>query len=433
MLKSQLTCSHCSKIYKDPILLPCDDTICRQHLYERDVVKANRIKCNKCNEEFGVRDNEFKSNETLANLIESQCYLRAEEISLKKDLEESIRQFFEFYEEFQQNKSKLESDVFEHFQEMRFKIDEHRERIKERIDHIALAMVDQTKESEATYLKSLKEHFSSFDDGKSLQIKLTEIEEMFRNPNLLIETIREMEQKQHESLNEIQSKLNQINRVKEFCEETNTFQPNSILLNQIETSSLFGLLKLNQYSNINSLKSQILEGEQQLLELIKLCEFSPNDKWSLLYRATRDGFGSSDFHSRCNGHSNTLTIFKAKGSGFIFGGFSSVEWEPYARGGFKSDPNAFIFSLTNGENKPVKIKIDPNRYQYAILCHSEWGPTFGRDIQIANNGNTTMEGYSQLGWTYRHPQYRSGTNEACTFLAGSHKFKLNEIEVYVRE
>jgi 2'-5' RNA ligase len=417
MLKSQLTCSHCSKIYKDPILLPCDDTICRQHLYERDVVKANRIKCNKCNEEFGVRDNEFKSNETLANLIESQCYLRAEEISLKKDLEESIRQFFEFYEEFQQNKSKLV----------------HRERIKERIDHIALAMVDQTKESEATYLKSLKEHFSSFDDGKSLQIKLTEIEDIFRNPNLLIETIREMEQKQHESLNEIQSKLNQINRVKEFCEETNTFQPNSILLNQIETSSLFGLLKLNQYSNINSLKSQILNGEQQLSELIKLCEFSPNDKWSLLYRATRDGFGSSDFHSRCNGRANTLTIFKAKGSGFIFGGFSSVEWEPYARGGYKSDPNAFIFSLTNGENKPVKIKIDPNRHEYAIRCDSEWGPTFGRDIRIFNNANTTMDSHSDLGSSYIHPQYEFGTNEACTFLAGSHKFKLNEIEVYVRE
>jgi hypothetical protein len=99
-------------------------------------------------------------------------------------------------------------------------------------------------------------------------------------------------------LNEIQVKLNKINQVKEFCEETNVFYPNSISFNQNEETSLFGLLKLKQYSNINSLKSQILKDEQQLLALINLCEFSPNDKWTLLYRGCRDGFGAVDFHSR---------------------------------------------------------------------------------------------------------------------------------------
>jgi hypothetical protein len=58
--------------------------------------------------------------------------------------------------------------------------------------------------------------------------------------------------------------------------------------------------------------SQILKGDRQSFELIKLCEFSPNDKWSLLYRGTRDGFGAKDFHSNCDGHSNTLTILKAR-------------------------------------------------------------------------------------------------------------------------
>jgi hypothetical protein len=49
----------------DPIQLPCGDLICRQHLLERDVVKENRIKCKKCNEEYGVKDNQFKSNNQL--------------------------------------------------------------------------------------------------------------------------------------------------------------------------------------------------------------------------------------------------------------------------------------------------------------------------------------------------------------------------------
>ena len=69
--KSQLTCSYCLKIYKDPIELPCGDSICLEHLKEKDVFKQNQIKCKKCNEEFRVKDNEFKSNNELKTLIES--------------------------------------------------------------------------------------------------------------------------------------------------------------------------------------------------------------------------------------------------------------------------------------------------------------------------------------------------------------------------
>ena len=56
------------------------------------------------------------------------------EKSLKRELEVSVRRFFEFYEEFIQNKSKLELDVFDYFREIRFQIDEHRERLKQQID-----------------------------------------------------------------------------------------------------------------------------------------------------------------------------------------------------------------------------------------------------------------------------------------------------------
>jgi hypothetical protein len=113
--------------------------------------------------------------------------------------------------------------------------------------------------------------------------------------------------------------------------------------------------------------SQILNDEQQCSELLKVCEFSPNDKWSLLYRATRDGFGSSVFHSKCDGHSNTLTILKTKDSSYIFGGFAAVSRESTANIKFKSDVNAFIFSLTNKEDRPLKMKIDPKKHHRAYF------------------------------------------------------------------
>jgi hypothetical protein len=80
------------------------------------------------------------------------------------------------------------------------------------------------------------------------------------------------------------------------------------------------------------------------------------------------------------------------------------------------------------------MKIDSNEHQYAIRCHSENGPTFGfGDIRIANNANTTTDSTSNLGFAYKHPQYAHGTNEAQSFLAGSKRFQLDEIEVYQKE
>jgi hypothetical protein len=79
------------------------------------------------------------------------------------------------------------------------------------------------------------------------------------------------------------------------------------------------------------------------------------------------------------------------------------------------------------------MKIDPNSHQYAIGCHSSRGLLFGNDIIIADNVNTPMDSVSNLGHNYKHPQYAYGTNEAQTFLAGSHKFQLDEIEVYQKE
>ena len=85
---------------------------------------------------------------------------------------------------------------------------------------------------------------------------------------------------------------------------------------------------------------------------------------------------------------------------------------------------------------------DPNR---AIYCSSRFGPIFGGliieegqkwvngDIRVADNGNVNTDSISFLGNAYKHPSYFSGTKEANSFLAGSYKFQLDEIEVYKKE
>jgi hypothetical protein len=98
--------------------------------------------------------------------------------------------------------------------------------------------------------------------------------------------------------------------------------------------------------------SQILDRNQSV-DLINLCGFSSKEKWTLLHRGTRDGFGSKDF-AKCADKTNTLTIYKAKKSGYIFGGFTKTAWSrDYNRTGSRE---SFLFTLTNADNEPCKIE-----------------------------------------------------------------------------
>ena len=186
------------------------------------------------------------------------------------------------------------------------------------------------------------------------------------------------------------------------------------------------------YHSSDPFKSLILTGRQPI-QLIQWCEFSAEDKWSLLYRASRDGFEPSDFHSRCDGKSPTLTIFKAQESSYIFGGFTTGVW--HKLNAYIADSKAFLFSLTNKDSKPCKMNINPNRSEYATYGGTQYGPTFGSgsDINIHKNPNTEKSSFSKLGSSYIHPRYAKGTNEIQSFLAGSHEFQLSEIEVYQKE
>ena len=117
-----------------------------------------------------------------------------------------------------------------------------------------------------------------------------------------------------------------------------------------------------------------------LLQLIGFEEY----EFKLLYQGTRDGFDSSNFHSKCDNIPNTLTIIKST-NGNIFGGYTDQAWD--SSGQYKTDPNAFLFSLINKYNKPTIMKIkDP---QYSICCYNGYGPIFGDgfDLMISSNAN----------------------------------------------
>ncbi len=232
-----------------------------------------------------------------------------------------------------------------------------------------------------------------------------------------------MQRQQEEAIKYIKSKQDEQRQVKVNFKDKNEFRPNLFF-----GHDLLGSLYLEEFST-GPFWSQILTGDHSS-ELIKLCEFSPEDKWTLLYRGSRDGFRSSNFHSKCNGKAPTLTILKARRTKYLFGGFTTVPWD--SSGGYRCDPNAFLFSLTNREKQPLKMKINQNQQSYAIECNGSYGPTFG-DIYICNDADSLLGSFSSLGKIYAHPKYAFGTNNSKKFLSGSEHFQLSEIEVYQKE
>jgi hypothetical protein len=238
--------------------------------------------------------------------------------------------------------------------------------------------------------------------------------------------VRNLKVKQNENISVLEFRLKEMLHIKDH------FKANRFNSNTAFNKNSFGEIKLHEFS-LDQFKSKIFNSKQSR-ELIKLCEFSPSDKWELLYCGSLHGFGLKDFHSHCDGKSETLTIIQAKESSYIFGGYTNAAWE--SKVSFIRDPKAFIFSLTNKENEPIKINIDPDRIDFALYSSQYLGPTFGNstglgsDIYIAGNADANTTSDSGLSTNYKHPKYPYGSEGAKTFLAGSHTFQISEIEVY---
>ena len=168
--------------------------------------------------------------------------------------------------------------------------------------------------------------------------------------------------------------------------------------------------------------------ESEFEKLMQLCAME-NQKWKLIYRASESNFSVAEFHLKCDEIPNTLTIIKSANSN-VFGGFTGTSWS--SDDGFKQDPHAFIFSLTNQEDNELIIKCsDP---ECAIYCHSNYGPCFGNDdLKISDLSNKNMKSESSLGFTYGESMFEYGSDKAQTFLAGAQFFKTIDIEVYAKD
>lgn len=175
--------------------------------------------------------------------------------------------------------------------------------------------------------------------------------------------------------------------------------------------------------------SVIFEKEKEFRDLMSLCDFE-DQKWRLIYRASKDGFRAKDFHEKCDDTFNTLTIIKTTNLS-VFGGYTRASWSKEE--GFKEDEDSFIFSLTNNHNKPLLIPC--TNFSEAIKCETEFGVCFGNgDLVISNASNLNIRSHSKLTISYGDKEFfEKNSINPDTFLAGSENFQTTEIEVFRKD
>jgi hypothetical protein len=115
--------------------------------------------------------------------------------------------------------------------------------------------------------------------------------------------------------------------------------------------------------------------------------------------------------------------------GFIFGGFTPIDWESSANGIRKPDSSgkSFLFSLKNPRNsEPRKFMLINGKN--AIYCSSSSGPCFAGncDMFVQDNCNTATNNWADLGGSYVND---TGIDGKLVFT-GEYNFTVKEIEVF---
>jgi hypothetical protein len=421
-----LLCEQCKGRLDLPKILPCGKTVCSfcapLNLLSNTV--DNKFDCLVCKNKHEVPKYGFPNNEALLKLLSIKP-IRISRGKLFDSLQKSlddIRKKNSFIKHGIDNSNDL---INEYCMDLRSEVQLKTEQAIEQINDLNKEIIDQIDEYEKELIKFNNTNPKSFDDFNEL---VKELESFYNVNNEYL--------KQFVVDDEI--------LLKSTAEATNLIKRADLELNNLKTIIFDGRflmfeknndkinkLVLGKIKELNTTRihffSVILTEIEQFEDLMTLCEFSVDQKWTLVYRASKDGFDANKFHAKCDDKPNLLAIIKSD-NGNVFGGFTEQSWS--LKYGSKSDKNAFIFSLINLDNKPLKMKCINSKK--AFLCRDHLN--FYYDISISYyEPDKSPNSRSNLGDSYKHPDYAFGSEKAKSFLAGSEYFQVSEIEIYIKQ
>ncbi|CDW89372.1 tldc domain-containing protein [Stylonychia lemnae] len=487
-----LLCFCCNKFYnlqeRKPVQLPCGDIFCLQcYKNQKDQVQNQQIQCpfdaqHLCGVDqqtiqprylmnalqkydfFCIKcDDHQQENSTIyckqqQQMVCGKCVLTDPHEHFVKDssqhftferiyIEESFEKTLPILkEEMTQIQSLIEKTQQFLNKERNFKVQEIKQSYKQIIaNHENIDQINQIQ-----IQNSLK--FNEFNAGLGQiqlqnvpeikvqneigQNKFQQVKKLNKLINQQVEELKHNEQSQenikNQSLNEKVIKEEQKNMIKQQNQPLQAEKQNKQRkFDQNQQNHIVFKIpeKIFKYEEFTTLV------EEQLYHLTKKTNFPVfnneimNSKQyvKLLYKASRDGYKAANFHTFCDNKGPTMT-FILNEHGQVFGGYTSVSWQSTSQWCNYTDKDAFLFQL----NKNT-IHFQYQQYEHAVVHYKDRLMVFGegRDICIYDDCNINCDSYCDLGGTYSPPQgIIKNQQQAQTYLAHTHKFRVIEIEVY---
>lgn len=177
--------------------------------------------------------------------------------------------------------------------------------------------------------------------------------------------------------------------------------------------NLFGLD--NNILPVPKMESNIIKKHADVEVLYKwLREDESDGGFELLYRSSRDGRASQNFHSKCDNKGRTITIIETDKGGIV-GGYTNAPWVNSIRGSYRCADKAFLFAIS-GFELSSKCKLKQRSIGHnAIYDSYSHGPTFGVGHDLKVTGSTLT---LNTGSAYYKNQNLNG------------EYKIKEMEVF---
>jgi hypothetical protein len=180
--------------------------------------------------------------------------------------------------------------------------------------------------------------------------------------------------------------------------------------------------------NKNEIDSVILNQNEKE----KLMAFAGLISLKLLYRASRNGFQATNFHSNVDHKPNTIVIVRPKNLDCVFGGLSSVVCN--SDSGYKSDEKAYLFSIRRvGSEASCINRVMIKDFNKEIYCNQSYGPYFGNGDMIVIVNNTQSITLNEMTANSFHnccPEFNQALDTAIYNKEKINKFRIQEIEVF---
>ena len=183
--------------------------------------------------------------------------------------------------------------------------------------------------------------------------------------------------------------------------------------------------------NLQKINQNIIE-QTTIPYYIKIANNFMKDKIKssrLLYKATRNGWSSQNFHKLCDNKGPTITIATLKDGKFI-GAFSPISWG-IVNNQYINNPDAFLFDDKTKYTSNNSL-FGPN--QFVIYQSDSVGPTFGGGHDFLTLAQSSPKMLSNNVFTFLNYAGLLGLNNTGPLRAPSrsyNNYELSNLEVYL--